>query len=51
MSEERSALSCVNGEMGSSLMPDSGRTQHDRVSVCTKLSQIGSSTEEIARLL
>jgi len=51
MSQERSALSCVNGETGASLMPVSGRGQHDRVSVCAKLSQISSITEEIARSL
>jgi hypothetical protein len=51
MSDERSALSCVNGETGASRMPVSGRGQHDRVSVCAKLSQISSSTEEIARPL
>jgi hypothetical protein len=34
MSVERSALSCVNGETGTSLMPVSGRGHHDRVSVC-----------------
>ena len=34
MSEERPALSCVKGETDASLMPFSGRGQHDRVSVC-----------------
>ena len=36
MSEKRSALWCVNGETGASLMPESGRGQHDLVSVCAK---------------
>ena len=51
MSWERSALSCVIGETVASLMPVSGRGQHDRVSLCAKLSQVSSSTEEIARPL
>ena len=46
MSEERPALSCVNGETDASLMPFSGRGQHDRVSVCASYHQITYSSEE-----